>query len=108
MELRTKLPMEVRGKLSTTPAQAKRMFGYKMNPGAKGVILFKKNGKLFIRSLMPYKMSPNTMKHAHRVGEVSRKWKKLSPTVKEKWNNLAKQNGIRCGLNLFVKENFNG
>ena len=53
MVLKLRLPFEIRGKLSTTPEQAKRMFGYIMKPGAKGIVIQRDKGKLIIRSLMP-------------------------------------------------------
>ena len=60
MFLKTHLPFEIRGKLSTTPEQAKEMFGYDMKPGAIGIVLQRRNGRIMIRSLMPKKMPPKS------------------------------------------------
>ncbi|MCK4353575.1 hypothetical protein KAW65_09240 [candidate division WOR-3 bacterium] len=38
-------PFELRGKLSTTPEQAKSMFGFKMKRGAIGIIFERRNSR---------------------------------------------------------------
>ena len=52
-------PIRITGKLSLTPAQAKKIFGYTMKEGAKGVALQRRGSRIFIRSLMPQR-KPNT------------------------------------------------
>ncbi|MCK4353291.1 hypothetical protein KAW65_07790 [candidate division WOR-3 bacterium] len=81
-------PFDIIGKLSTTPEQAEELFGFKMKEGAKGVVLFKRNGRLVIRSWMPHKSYVKTpfRKYAEQkfsvLGKIVKEYKSL---INEVW-----------------------
>lgn len=100
-------PFEIIGKLSATPEQAKKMFGFEMKKGAIGIIFQRKsNGESYIRNSMPRhhftekeKINMKKMSVISRI--ASEHLKDLIHTV---WNPIANNNS--CGFNTFMSKNF--
>ena len=106
MIIKSPFPFEIRGKLSTTPEQAMSLFGYTMKPGAKAIIIARRNGNLYIRSLMPYRISsPKLLKSNQRLKKIAQKWSSLHKNHKQKYNLRAHSLKIHSGYNLFMIEN---
>ena len=83
-----------------------KLFGYTMKPDAKAIVIAKRNGNLYIRSLMPRRVSsPKLIKSQNRFKKVSKEWGALSEDIKEKWNERAKSLKMASGRTLFMKEN---
>ncbi|MDI6839503.1 MAG: hypothetical protein QMD71_01390 [bacterium] len=99
---------EIHGKLSLTPEQAKKMFGFNMAKDAKGIILQKRNGKTIIRNLMKYTIYavPKKLRARQIVFRILGKLagKHLKDLIYPVWQESAKIRNC-CALHLFMSVN---
>ncbi|MDD2889405.1 MAG: hypothetical protein PHE49_02030 [bacterium] len=102
---------EIRGKLSLSPEQAEEMLGYKMKPGAKGVVFQVRNGRQVVLSLMPNK--PKFMKVSKKMKAIRTKVGTLGTMVGEHkktlvmpiWHKEARKNKYFSGAQFFTSVN---
>ena len=98
----------ITGKLSLTPTEAFEMFGYRMKPGAKGIVLQRRNGKTFIRSLMPqdHRFTKNRQHNKSKMKIISTiASQHMDDLIYPAWDPLAQELKYPSGFTLFVGTN---
>lgn len=111
MILKKTLPWgKIKGKLSLTPEQAKRMLDFDMKPGAIGVVfVHRKDGTIIVRSLMKpkkYPKDPKSVQIEHRVTVCGKIVKEhLHDLIRPIWSKFAKKHDLYSGPATFMQVN---